>query len=952
MCPKVLTFLLVASIQIYTETYGDDSTVMSNLKDEWGNTPGTWEGADPCGGNWEGITCDNSRVISMTLAGVGLIGQLSGDIPSLSELEVLDLSYNTGLEGSLPPSIVNLKNLRRLKLVGCGFTGPIPESIGSLELLESLELGSNGFTGTIPPSIGNLSKLLVLDLFNNLLEGSIPVSSGTTSGLDMLVKAQHFHLGRNRFSGTIPAELFSSDMTPIHVLLHDNHLTGSIPSTLGLVQSLEAVRFEGNSLTGPVPSNLNNLTSVRTLILSNNKLTGPVPNLTGMAYLNYLDLSNNSFDASEFPSSFSNLQALTTLVMENTGLEGLIPPALFDISSLQTLILRNNKLSGTLDIASSSELKVIDMQNNNISFYPETPERRNKGIVILVGNPVCEHAEATANYCTVPQANSSDTGPPEKCVPLHCISDQILSPNCKCSYPFRGVLVFKPPFLESRNSKKSLMRLEEESLMRSFKLHELPVDSVVVSFPKEGLLGYLESNLSVFPSDRNHFNTTTISDIGFVLTLQTIEDPDIFGPSYFKGAPYPYSPGEPTVPNKLSSPGSVIGAVAGVASFLLLLLLLLLAGVYAYRQKKRERPSEQENHFAYLDLKSSDSVPRLKGARCFSFDEIAKCTNNFSEANHIGTGGYGMASLSLFSCPALVVYRGMLPTGQLIAIKRCRQGSVQGGPEFNAEIEVLSRVHHKNVVNLVGFCFERGEQILIYEFARNGSLRDSLSGLSGVWLDWMRRLKVALGAARGLAYLHELVNPRIIHRDVKSANILLDECLNAKVADFGLSRPMDNSDLILSTTQVKGTVGYIDPEYQKSLLLTEKSDVYGFGVVLLELVTGRKPFERGRFLAAEVSSSMDREKDVYNHHELLDPNIGLDTKPKGLDKIVDLAMKCVQEKGSDRPTMGGVVKEIENILHLAGLNPDAESESTSACFEEASQDEIPPSLREEEVSLS
>ncbi|KAJ6715601.1 LEUCINE-RICH REPEAT RECEPTOR-LIKE PROTEIN KINASE-RELATED [Salix viminalis] len=613
MCPKVLTFLLVASIQIYTETYGDDSTVMSILKDDWKNTPSTWVGADPCGGKWEGISCNNSRVISMELAGVGLIGQLSGDIPSLSELEVLDLSYNTGLEGSLPPSIVNLKKLRILKLVGCGFTGPIPESIGSLELLESLDLGLNAFTGKIPPSIGNLSKLIVLDLFNNLLEGSIPVSSGTTPGLDMLVKAQHFHLGRNRFSGTIPNELFRSDMILIHVLLHDNNLTGSIPSTLGLVQSLEAVRFEGNSLTGPVPSNLNNLTNVTTLILSNNKLTGPVPNLTGMAYLNYLDLSNNSFDASDLPSSFSNLQALTTLMMENTGLEGLVPPALFDIPSLQTLILRNNKLSGKLDIASSSssKLKVIDMQNNSISFYSETLERRNKGIVILVGNPVCEHAKATENYCTVPQANSSDTGPPEKCVPLHCISDQISSPNCKCSYPFRGVLFFKPPCLESRDS-NSYEHLEEESLMRSFKLHELPVDSVV-----------------------------------------TYESSDTLGPTYFKGDPYPYSAGEPTVPNKVSSIGSVIGAVAGVASFL---LLLLLAGVYAYRQKKRrERASEQKNHFAYMNLNNSDSIPRLKGASCFSFDEITKCTNNFSEANHIGTGGYGMASLSLFSCPAMVV---------------------------------------------------------------------------------------------------------------------------------------------------------------------------------------------------------------------------------------------------------------------------------------------------------
>ncbi|RQO89759.1 hypothetical protein POPTR_004G231200v4 [Populus trichocarpa] len=883
MCPKVLTFLLVASFQIYTETYGDDFTVMSMLMDAWKNTPRNWVGADPCGGKWEGISCYNSRVTWITLAAEGLTGELPGDISYLSELEVLDLSYNTGLSGTLPASIVNLKKLKNLKLVGCSFYGPIPELIGSLQLLESLDLNSNRFTGQIPHSIGNLSKLFLLDLSYNQLDGAIPVSSGTTSGLNMLVNTKHFHLGRNRLSGTIPKELFRSDMTLIHVLLHDNNLTGSIPSTLGLVQTLEAIRFEGNSLTGPVPPNLNNLTTVK------------------------------------------------TLMMENTGLEGQIPPTLFDLPSLQTLILRNNQLNGTLDIArsSSSQLEAIDMRNNLISFYSETPEQRNNVDVILVGNPVCERTEATEHYCTVHQANSSFL--------LPCTSDQISSPNSKFSYPYTGVLFFRPPFLESRNA-TSYRCLVEESLMHSFKNSRLPVDSVYVNCPTNDSLGYLESNVSVFPSGQNHFNTTTISEIGSVLNLQTIENPDIFGPSHFKGAAYPYFDGKLTVSNKLWSTGSIIGAAAGGASFL---LLLLLAGVYAYRLKKRrERASEQKNHFAYLDLKKSDRVPQLKGARCFFFDEITKSTNNFSEANHIGSGGYGM------------VYRGMLPTGQLIAIKRCRQGSVQGGLEFNAEIEVLSRVHHKNVVNLVGFCFERGEQMLIYEFVRNGSLRDSLSGLSGIWLDWRRRLNVALGAARGLAYLHELVKPRIIHRDVKSANILLDESLNAKVADFGLSKPMDNSELILATTQVKGTRGYIDPEYQETLLLTEKSDVYGFGVVLLELVSGRKPLERGKYLVAEVSSSLDRKKDLYSLHELLDPSIGLDTKPEGLDKTVDLAMKCVQEKGSDRPTMGEVVKEIENILHLAGLNPNAEAESTSASFEEASQDEFPPSLKEEELSLS
>ncbi|XP_073264582.1 leucine-rich repeat receptor protein kinase HPCA1 isoform X3 [Populus alba] len=925
MCPKVLTFLLVASFQIYTQTYGDDFTVMSILKDAWENTPRNWVGADPCGGKWEGISCNNSRVTSITLAAVGLMGELSGDISSLSELEFLDLSYNTGLSGTLPASIVNLKKLKHLKLVGCSFYGPIPELIGSLQLLESLDLNSNGFTGQIPHSIGNLSKLILLDLSDNQLDGAIPVSSGTTPGLDMLVRTKHFHLGRNQFSGAIPNELFRSDMTLIHVLLHDNNLTGSIPSTLGLVHTLEAVRFEGNSLTGPVPSNLNNLTNVTTLILSNNKFTGPVPNLTGMAYLCYLDLSNNIFDASDFPVSFSNLRALKTLMMENTGLEGQIPPTLFDLPGLQTLILRNNQLNGTLDIAtsSSSQLKVIDMRNNRISFYSETPEQRNNTNVILVGNPVCERTKATEHYCTDHQGISSFL--------LPCISDQIFSPSSRFSYPYTGVLFFRPPFLESKNATYYL-RLVEEPLMHSFKNFNLPVDSVYVNCPTNDSLGYLESNVSVFPSGQNHFNTTTISGIGFVLNLQTIENPGIFGPSYFKGAAYPYfDAGKPAVSNKLPIIGGIVGAAAGGASFL---LLLLLAGVYAYRLKKRRERA------TYLDLKNSDRVPQLKGARCFSFDEITKSTNNFSEANHIGSGGYGM------------VYRGMLPTGQLIAIKRCRQGSVQGGHEFNAEIEVLSRVHHKNVVNLLGFCFERGEQMLIYEFVRNGSLRDSLSGSSGIWLDWRRRLKVALGAARGLAYLHELVNPRIIHRDVKSANILLDECLNAKVADFGLSKPMDNSELILASTQVKGTMGYIDPEYQKTLLLTEKSDVYGFGVVLLELVSGRKPLERGKYLVAEVSSSLDRKKDLYNLHELLDPSIRLDTMPKGLDKMVDLAMKCVQEKGRDRPTMGEVVKEIEIILYLAGLNPDAEAESTSASFEEASQDEFPPSLKEEELSLS
>ncbi|XP_057755412.1 leucine-rich repeat receptor protein kinase HPCA1-like [Arachis stenosperma] len=176
--------------------------------------------------------------------------------------------------------------------------------------------------------------------------------------------------------------------------------------------------------------------------------------------------------------------------------------------------------------------------------------------------------------------------------------------------------------------------------------------------------------------------------------------------------------------------------------------------------------------------KSNCGTPELKAVRQFSFKELKKYTNNFSPANDVGSWGYGK------------VYKGTLPSGQLIAIKRAQKESKQGGLEFKAEIELLSRVHHKNVVSLVGFCFEEGEQMLVYEFVPNGTLKDTIPGKSGIRFGWHRRIKVALGAARGLVYLHEHADPPIIHRDIKSNNNLLDEKLDAKVADFGLSKPI------------------------------------------------------------------------------------------------------------------------------------------------------------------
>ncbi|KAJ8767896.1 hypothetical protein K2173_020836 [Erythroxylum novogranatense] len=921
MGSKALVFLILSFIQVCTIgalTNGDDLAKLNALKDIWDNTPPNWVGTDPCGSNWDGIRCSNSRVISITLSSIGLKGQLSGDISSLSALQILDLSYNKDLKGSLPATIGNLKQLTNLILVGCGFTGPIPDSIGSLQQLRFLSLNSNGFTGRIPPSIGKLSNLYWLDLADNQLDGPIPVSRGSTPGLDLLVNTGHFHLGKNRLSGTIPAQLFNSSMSLIHVLFEDNNLSGGIPSSIRQVRTLEVLRLDRNSLTGPVPSILSNI-SVSELILSNNQLSGPIPDLSAMTVLSYLDLSNNTFDAATFPPWILTLNSLTTLMMENTKLQGQVPPTLFGLSNLQTVILNSNQLNGSLVLGSSlsNQLQIVDLQDNLISDY----RGGNQVTVILAGNPVCMESGATESYCIVPPPNSYVTEP-NNCVPTRCTSNQISSPNCKCAYPYTGVLVFRAPSFSDLGNRAIYSSLQQ-SLMNSFNKVQLPVDSVSLSNPRKDSSEYLDINLQIFPSLQDSFNRSVISSIGFVLSNQTFKPPKNFGPFFFSGDIYVHFAGENGGSSK-SSTGIIIGAGVGGT---VLLSLLILAGLYAYRQKKRaEKANDEINPFANWDKNNiSGGVPQLKGARRFSFEELKNYTNNFSESSDIGSGGYGK------------VYRGTLPSGQLIAIKRAQQGSMQGGLEFKTEIELLSRVHHKNLVGLLGFCFERGEQMLVYEFVPNGTIRDSLSGQTGIRLDWIRRLKVALGAARGLAYLHELASPPIIHRDIKTTNILLDERLNAKVGDFGLSKLLGDTEKGHVTTQVKGTMGYLDPEYYMTQQLTEKSDVYSFGVVMLELITGRRPIERGKYIVRELKMTMDRTKDLYNLQEILDPGIGLDTSLKGLTKFVDLALKCVKDSGDERPTMGEVVKEIENILELAGLNPNAESASSSATYEEATK---------------
>lgn len=917
-----VAFICIKIGDIAAQTNSQDSSALVALTSGWRNLPPNWTGRDPCGNRWEGITCNDSRITAITLANMGLTGQLTGDLASLSELQILDLSYNRGLTGPLPQSIGRLSRLTSLILIGCGFSGRIPDSIGSLELVDNLSLNENNFTGPVPATIGNMLNLYWLDLADNQLSGSIPVSSGDTPGLDLLVDTKHFHFGKNQLTGTIPPSLFNSNMTLIHVLFDNNRLSGSIPSSLGLVRTLEAIRFDSNSLSGEIPSNINNLTLVNELFLSNNELSGPVPDLSGMNSLNFLDLSNNNFEATEFPQWLSTLQSLTTLMMARTGLEGQIPEEFFSIPQLQNVYLRDNQLNGTFSIASnySRQLQVIDLQNNSIRAATLAPEYSFQ--LMLADNEFCQSPDLNSPYCNVQENLGSSFSTTANCSRLpQCTSEQISSPNCICAYPFTGTYIFRAP---SALGNSDYFTTLQDHLLNTLRSYALPVDSVSLSNISVDVFNNRQMQLAVFPAGQDHFNRTGIIGLSFVLSNQTYKPPDAYGPYVFSANFYPYFDGFIRSSNQ-SHTGIIVGAVVGGS---ILLLLLVGAGGYAYYQKKRAKKAKQQaNPFVSWDSHGTGGdVPRLKGARFFTLEELQKSTNNFSEANTVGSGGYGK------------VYRGVLSDGQIVAIKRSQLGSMQGSREFKNEVELLSRVHHKNLVKLVGFCFDKGEQTLVYEFIANGTLMDSLSGMSGIQLDWVRRLMITLGSARGLQYLHELADPPIIHRDIKSTNILLDERLIAKVADFGLSKLFGDTDQKgYVTTQVKGTMGYLDPEYFMTNQLTEKSDVFSFGVVMLEMVTARKPIQDGKYIVKEIKEAMDRTKDLYSLHRVIDPILLRNTTMLvGLEKFVDLALKCVQDDGANRPTMGEVVKDIEHIAKLAGMNPNADSTTTSQSYEGAS----------------
>ncbi|CAF2091287.1 hypothetical protein BRARA_F03661 [Brassica rapa] len=293
----------------------------------------------------------------------------------------------------------------------------------------------------------------------------------------------------------------------------------------------------------------------------------------------------------------------------------------------------------------------------------------------------------------------------------------------------------------------------------------------------------------------------------------------------------------------------------------------------------------------------------------FSFREIQSATSNFSPKNILGQGGFGM------------VYKGYLPNGTVVAVKRLKDPNYTGEVQFQTEVEMIGLAVHRNLLRLFGFCMTSEERMLVYPYMPNGSVADRLRDSYGdkPSLDWNRRICIALGAARGLVYLHEQCNPKIIHRDVKAANILLDESFEAIVGDFGLAKLLDQRDSHV-TTAVRGTIGHIAPEYLSTGQSSEKTDVFGFGILILELVTGHKMIDpvNGQIRKGMILSWVRTLKAEKRFAEMVDRDLKGKFDELVLEEVVELALLCTQPNPSLRPRMSEVLKVLEGLVEQYG----------------------------------
>ncbi|XP_037493569.1 tyrosine-sulfated glycopeptide receptor 1 [Jatropha curcas] len=839
--------------------------------------------------------CSNLRIFS---AGFNnLSGTIPEDIYNAVLLEQLSLPLNN-LYGIISDSLVNLRNLRILDLYSNQLTGSIPQDIGKLSELEQLQLHINNLTGSLPPSLMNCTKLVTLNLRVNFLVGELSAFN------------------------------FSSFFRLSILDLGNNNFTGNLPKSLYACKSLRAVRLAYNQLEGQISPEIQALESLSFLSVSYNNLTnltGAIRIMMGCSNLTTLILSVN-FMHETIPdeealnsTGFENLQVFA---LGASQLSGQVPTWLAKLKNLEILDLSVNRITGLIPswLGSLPSLFYIDLSCNLLfGEFPKEltglPTLAFKGTSELIGRSYLPlPVFAQPNNATYQQYNQLYNLPPAIYLGNNSLSGDI--PIEIGQLKFIHVLDFSNNNFSGNipDQLSNLTNLEKLNLSGNKLSGEIPASLNVLHFLSS--FSVSDNNLQGPIPSGSQFDTFPVSSFMGNLGL--------CGPILQRSCSNSSEPSHPSTRHKRTNTKLLVGLVLGSC----FATGLFIAGLALWILSKRRIIPGGDMENIEMDTLSSNSILPLDSDKDTSLvilfpnntdelkdltiSELLKATGNFNQANIIGCGGFGL------------VYKATLANGTKLAIKKLSGEMGLMEREFKAEVEALSTAQHENLVSLQGYCVYEGFRLLVYSYMENGSLdywlHEKVDGAS--LLDWPTRLKIARGTSRGLAYMHQICEPHIVHRDIKSSNILLDDKFEAHVADFGLSR------LILPyhthvTTELVGTLGYIPPEYGQAWVATLRGDMYSFGVVMLELLTGKRPVEVFKpKMSRELVGWVLQMRSEGKQDQIFDPIL----KGKGFDdemlQVLDVACKCVNQNPTKRPTIKEVVEWLKNVGSNRNHNKD------------------------------
>ncbi|XP_058758987.1 leucine-rich repeat receptor-like kinase protein SUNN [Vicia villosa] len=929
---------------------------MKGEKAKHNDSLGDWKfsSSDSAHCSFSGVTCDqDNRVIKLNVTQVPLFGKISKEIGALDKLERLILTMDN-LTGELPFEISNLTSLRILNISHNTFSGNFPGNITlRMTKLEVLDAYDNSFAGHLPEEIVRLKELNFLCLAGNYFTGSIPESYSEFQKLEIL------SINANSLSGRIPKSLSKLKTLKELRLGYNNAYEGGVPPEFGSLKSLRYLEVSNCNLTGEIPPSLGNLENLDSLFLQMNNLTGTIPpELSSMRSLMSLDLSNNDLSG-EIPESFSNLKNLTLLNFFQNKFRGSIPAFIGDLPHLETFNIWENNFSFVLpqNLGSNGKFIFFDVTKNHLTglIPPDLCKSKKLQTFIVTDNffhgPIPKGIGACKSLLKIRVANNYLDGPvPQGIFQLPSVTIIELGNNrfngqlpSEVSGANLGILTISNNLFTGRipASMKNLRSLQTLLLDANQFVGEIPEEVfdlpvltnfnisgnnltgvipttvsqcrslTAVDFSRNMLTGDVPKGmknlkvLSIFNLSHNNISGLIPDEIRFMTSLTTLDlsynnftgiVPTggqflVFNDRSFFGNPNLCFPHQSSCSSYIFPARKSHTKVKAIITAIALATAVLLVMLTMHMMRKRKlhiAKAWKLTAFQRLDFKAEEVVECLK------------------EENIIGKGGAG------------IVYRGSMPNGTDVAIKRLvGQGSGRNDYGFKAEIETLGRIRHRNIMRLLGYVSNKDTNLLLYEYMPNGSLGEWLHGAKGCHLSWEMRYKIAVEAAKGLCYLHHDCSPLIIHRDVKSNNILLDADFEAHVADFGLAKFLYDPGASQSMSSIAGSYGYIAPEYAYTLKVDEKSDVYSFGVVLLELIIGRKPvgeFGDGVDIVGWINKT---ESELYQPSDKALVSAVVDPRLTGYPMasviyMFNIAMMCVKEMGPARPTMREVVHMLTN----------------------------------------